>query len=122
MDYRLFNFLPCQASKDLNYVCLCLAVVMEGIRFKFHLYGLHTLEVILHMFLMYVLATTFVVIILEMNVKTNMLVSLLRPYFFIFHRTWIFQVCVILYYLVSTPWDSENYHNLMKTTKHYTYS
>jgi hypothetical protein len=66
--------------------------------------------------LVYVLAAAFVVIILEMNIKTNILVSLLRPYFFILHGTWIFQVGVILYYPVSTPWDQENYHNLMKTS------
>ena len=114
IDFLIFFHL--KLPKDLDYVCLCLAVAMEGILFKCHLYGLHTLEVILHMFLVYVLAVAFVVRILEMNVKTNIFVSLLRPYFFILHGTWIFQVCVILYYPVSTPWDPENYHNLMKTS------
>jgi len=114
IDFLIFFHV--KLPKDLNYVCLYLAVAMEGILFKFHLYGLHTLEVILRMFLVYVLAAAFVVIILEMNVKTNILVSLLRPYFFVLHGTWIFQVGVILYYPVSTPWDPENYHNFMKTS------
>lgn len=50
--------------------------------------------------LVYALAAAFVVIILEMNIKTNILVSLLRRYFFILHGTWIFQVGVIIYYPV----------------------
>lgn len=66
--------------------------------------------------LVYVLAAAFVVIILEMNIKTDFLVSLLRSYFFILHGTWLFQVGVILYYPVYTAWDLENYHKCMMTS------
>jgi hypothetical protein len=48
IDFLIFFHV--KLPKDLDYVCLCLTVAMEGLLFKCHLYGLHTLEVILHMF------------------------------------------------------------------------
>ncbi|XP_076115661.1 transmembrane protein 45B-like [Mytilus galloprovincialis] len=108
-----FNTLP---IKDLDYVSLSLALIMEAILFKYHLFGRDTLNVVLHHLLIFVILTTFVVTLLEMKFKNVVTIPLFRSYLLILQGTWFYQVGCILYKNpFSEPWKSNDKHSLMNT-------
>jgi len=114
-----FNF---KLPEDLDYVSLCVAVMAEGILFKFHFFGHHEgMILMVHTLLYYILVTTFCVLILEMNFKTNIVISLLRPFIFILRGTWFYQLGFILHNPFGNSWDPQNYRHLMNTATTFTW-
>jgi hypothetical protein len=114
-----FNF---KLPKDLDYVALCVAVMAEGILFKLHFFGHHEgLILMVHTLLFYILETTFFVLILEMKFKTNIVISLLRPFIFILQGTWFYQIGFILHNPFGNSWDPQNYQSFMNTATAFTW-
>ena len=71
--------------------------------------------------LYYILVTTFVVLILEMKFKTNIVISLLRPFIFFLRGTWFYQIGFILHNPFRNSWDPQNYRSLMNTATAFTW-
>jgi hypothetical protein len=114
-----FNF---KLPEDLDYVSLCVAVMAECILFKFHFFGHHEgMILMVHTLLYYILVTTFVVLILEMKFKTNIVISLLRPFIFILQGPWFYQIGFILHNPFGNSWDPQNYRSLMNTATAFTW-
>ena len=114
-----FNF---NLPKDLDYVALCVAVMSEGILFKFDFFGYHEgLIIMVHTLLFYILETTLFVLILEMSFKTNIVISLLRPLIFILQGTWFYQIGFILHNPFGNSWDPNNYQSFMNTATAFTW-
>ena len=114
-----FNF---KLPKDLDYVALCVAVMAEGILFKLHFFGHHEgLILMVHTLLFYIVVTTFCVLILEMTFKTNIVISLLRPFIFILQGTWFYQIGFILHNPFGNSWDPQNYQSFMNTATAFTW-
>jgi hypothetical protein len=114
-----FNF---NLPKDLDYVALCVAVMSEGILFKFDFFGYHEgLIIMVHTLLFYILETTLFVLILEMSFKTNIVISLLRPFIFILQGTWFYQIGFILHNPFGNSWDPNNYQSFMNTATAFTW-
>lgn len=114
-----FNF---KLPEDIDYVAMCVAVMAEGILFKFHFFGHHEgLILMVHMLLFNILVTTFFVLILEMKFKTNIMISLLRPFIFILQGTWFYQIGFILHNPFGNSWDVKNHRSLMNTAIAFTW-
>jgi hypothetical protein len=113
-----FNF---KLPEDLDYVALCVAVMAECILFKFQFFGYHEgMILMVHTLLYYILVTTFFVLILQMNFKTNIVISLLRPFIFILRGTWLYQIGFILHNPFGNSWNPQNYRSLMNTATAFT--
>lgn len=114
-----FNF---KLPEDIDYVALCVAVIVEGIIFKFHFFG-HSegLILMIHTLLFYILVATFFVLILEVKFKTNILISLLRPFIFLLQGTWFYQIEFILHNSFPNAWDANSHRNIMTAAISFTW-
>ncbi len=101
--------------EDVCYLVMAMAFFVEGIIFKFHLFGRNDLDVIAHTLLYNVVFLTVLIIILEINYKNSVLLTLLRAYLTLLHGTWFWQLAFILYNPLQgvTPLDSDKHENLM---------
>ncbi len=97
------------------YIFMAMAFFVEGIIFKFHLFGRDDLDDIGHTLLYNVVFLTVLIIVLEINYKNSVLLTLSRAYLTLLHGTWFWQLAFILYNPVQgvTPWYSDKHENLM---------
>ena len=66
--------------QDIEYFVGCLAFIVEGVLFKFHLHGRTELDVLVHTLLLYVIYANVVVVILEARYRRSIMVALARAY------------------------------------------
>lgn len=95
MDLLLYFKAP--VPKDIDYVSMWLALLVEGILFKFHLHGRTPLDVHLHVLLVYTIGANILAVMAEMRWRNNVMVTLSRSYFLFLQGTWFWQVAFILY-------------------------
>lgn len=103
---------------DMDYISMLMALMCEGLLFKFHLHGRTDLDVLLHTLLLYVIAAGIVSLIVEMKYRHNVLSPLSRAYFLVLQGTWFWQVGWILYppFESSARWDMEDHEQMMIAT------
>ena len=106
---------PFPEMENLRYIALALAIAVEAVLFKFHLYGRDEMDILVHTLLLYVCYISIIVTLLEMKYRESVLAALSRAYFFLIQGTWFWQVGFILYNPLpgAKEWDSENHHQLM---------
>ena len=83
--------------EDIDYIMMSLAFAVEGLLFYFHLDGRAELDTQLHRLLLIAIACNFITSMVEMKLKRNVLVALLRTFFLFLQGTWFYQIAFILY-------------------------
>lgn len=103
---------------DMDYISYLMAVMCEGLLFKFHLHGRTDLDVLVHTLLLYVIAACIVTVLVEMKYRHNVLSPLSRAYCMMLQGTWFWQVGWILYppFASSAHWDEEDHEQMMIAT------
>ena len=103
---------------DTDYVSVILALMIEGLLFRFHLHGRTELDVLLHTLLIYTIVANLVAVALEMRYRRSLLGPLGRSYFLLIQGTWFWQVGFILYnpFPGATPWKEDDPDELMIAT------
>lgn len=103
---------------DMDYVSMLMALMCEGLLFKFHLHGRTDLDVLLHTLLLYVIGAAIIALIVEIKYRHNILAALSRAYFLLLQGTWFWQVGWILYppFESSARWDEEDHEQMMIAT------
>ncbi|KAK7503020.1 hypothetical protein BaRGS_00005646 [Batillaria attramentaria] len=103
------------APEGSDYFGVVIALLVEGALFKFHLFGRDTLDILIHTLLLYVIAFSAVVVVLEHFNRQMAILPMLRALLTLVQGTWFWAVGIILYNPVkdATPWDPEDHHSLM---------
>nr|KAG5711040.1 hypothetical protein BaRGS_013774 [Batillaria attramentaria] len=103
------------APEGSDYFGLVIALLMEGMLFKFHLFGRDKLDILIHTLLLHVIALSAVVVVLEHFNRQMAILPLMRALLTLVQGTWFWAVGFILYNPVkdATPWDPEDHHSLM---------
>ena len=103
---------------NMDYASMLLALMAEGLLFKFHLHGRTDLDVLVHTLLLYGIAANMVSVMVEMRYRHNVLSPLTRAYFLLLQGTWFWQVGWILYppFDSSAHWDEEDHEQMMIAT------
>ena len=89
---------------DVVYFMLCLSFVVEGLLFKFHLFGRDDLDVVMHTLLVYTIFACATVTLLEVTHRHSIWPPLARAFFTCLQGTWFCQVAFILYPPLTNPW------------------
>ncbi len=107
----------------IEYVTVMLALIAEGILFKFHLHGRSDLDVLIHTFLLYAIYGSILAFAAEMYFRTSLMVALVRAFFTLVHGTWFWQVGFILYNPnpKAVPWNESDHQQMMVATMIFTW-
>ncbi|XP_033740157.1 transmembrane protein 45B-like [Pecten maximus] len=121
IDLLLYFRAP--VPKDLDYASMWLALLVEGLLFKFHLHGRNELDVLLHTLLIYTIGANLLALLAETKWRNNILISLTRSYFIFLQGTWFWQVAFILYNPspAAEQWNPEDHDSLMIATMFFTW-
>lgn len=120
-DLLLYFRLP--VLKDLDYICMIMAVAIEGILFNFHLRGRDPLDTLIHTLLVYTIVVNLLVVVAEMKWRNNFHIAIARTYFIFLQGTWFWQIGFILYNPLpgAKEWDPENHHSHLIATMYFTW-
>ncbi|XP_021378972.1 transmembrane protein 45B-like [Mizuhopecten yessoensis] len=119
MDLLLYFRFP--VLRDLDYVSMIFAVVVEGILFKFHLHGRDGIDVLVHTLLVYTIIANVLAVMAEMKWRHNILAALARTYFIFLQGTWFWQIGFILHNPLpgAKEWSPEDHHSFLLITMYY---
>ena len=92
---------PLPQRRQLEYISLVMALVVEAILFKFHLGGRNAADVAVHTLLLYTIYATVIVTLLELWLENSLMLALGRSYLTMLQGTWFIQLGFILY----DPWS-----------------
>ena len=98
--------IPC--CDDIVYLMIFLSFVVEGLLFKFHLFGRDDFDVVLHTLLVYTIFACAAVTLLEVTHRNSIWPPLARAFFTCLQGTWFCQVAFFLYPPLTNPWGG--YH------------
>ncbi|KAI9552099.1 hypothetical protein GHT06_022436 [Daphnia sinensis] len=102
---------------NLDYAAACLAFGIEGFLFGNHLHGRSHMDVMVHMYLFYVIIACVICVALEARYRENVTVALARTYFTFLQGTWFYQIGFILYPPGKMAhWDQEDHDQMMIIT------
>ena len=82
---------------DVVYLCLALAYAVEGLLFKFHLYGRQGTDVLIHTLLVYSVVGGAISTLVEMRYRESVLPVLGRSFFTLVQGTWFWQAGFLLF-------------------------
>ena len=104
--------------RSTTYAAMALALLIEGVLFKFHLHGRADLDVVIHTLLVYAVFMNVLVVLIEMKFTNSIFAGLARSYFILLQGTWFWQVAFILYNPIpgARPWDLEDHEQTMIAT------
>ncbi|XP_074652575.1 transmembrane protein 45B-like [Tubulanus polymorphus] len=104
--------------KNSDYIALALAFTVEGLLFKFHLFGRNAIDIQIHTLLLYAIFCSALAILVQMRFPNNVLAGLTSAFFVLLQGTWFWQVAFILYNprRSGERWSSEDHEHLMITT------
>ncbi|ELT98121.1 hypothetical protein CAPTEDRAFT_128578 [Capitella teleta] len=104
--------------KNIEYVTMTLAFLIEGLLFKFHLHGRDEMDVLLHTLLLYAVFGTLLCCLLEMKFRQSAMVSLARTFFVALQGSWFWQIGFVLYnpFEGHGDWDHDNHDQMMVIT------
>ncbi|XP_033731120.1 transmembrane protein 45B-like [Pecten maximus] len=107
--------------KDLDYVSMIFAVVVEGILFRFHLSGRDPLDVLIHTLLVYTIGANILAVMAEMKWRHSFHIALARTYFIFLQGTWFWQIGFILYNPLpgAKEWDPEHHRSHLIATMYF---
>ena len=98
--------------KYFSYISAALALMVEGLIFKFHIHGRTELDAGLHTLIVYASFLSVVAFLVELQRPHSLLAGLARSYFILLQGTWFWQVGYILY-ASSEPWIQDNHDDIM---------
>ena len=96
---------------DVVYLMLCLSFVVEGLLFKFHLFGRDDLDVVLHTLLVYTIFACATVTLLEFTNRNSIWPPLARAFFTWLQGTWFCQVAFIPFPPLTNPWGNHHHES-----------
>ena len=98
--------------KYFSYISAALALMVEGLLFKFHTHGRAELDTGMHTLLVYAIFLGVVATLVELQLPHSLLAGLARSYFYLLQGTWFWQVGYILY-TSSESWVQDNHDHIM---------
>lgn len=103
------------APPGADYFGVVIALLVEGALFKFHLFERTELDILLHTLLLYVIAFSVIVVILEHFNRSMAILPLLRALLTMVQGTWFWAVGIILYNPTNgaQPWDPNDHQSHM---------
>ncbi|XP_059166387.1 transmembrane protein 45B-like [Physella acuta] len=106
-----------------DYVAVALAFAVEGLLFYYHLHGREIVDIQIHLLLVYVVALTVVVILIEARFQRSALLPLCRSYLLMLQGSWFWAVGIILYGhdKNSLAWDLQNHMDVMRATIYFSW-
>ena len=90
--------------ESIVYCTLVLAFAVEGLLFKFHLFGRDDFDVMLHTLLLYAIYGCVIMTLVELRFRKNVLCALGRAFFTLLQGTWFFHAAMALYPPFTDPW------------------
>ena len=113
VDILLYHNVPLPANS--GYVASCLALIVEGVLFKFHLHGRTDLDVLIHTLLVYTVFAQAIALMVEMRYRNHVLVSLTTSFCLMLQGTWFWQVGFILYNPIpgAVDWKQDDHNQMM---------
>ena len=113
VDILLYHKVPLPANS--GYVASCLALIVEGVLFKFHLHGRTDLDVLIHTLLVYTVFAAVISMMVEMRYRNHVLVSLTTSFCLMLQGTWFWQVGFILYNPIpgAVDWKQDDHNQMM---------
>lgn len=121
VDILLHHGFPLPA--DTDYVISALAFAVEDLLFMMHLQGRTPMDVLIHTLLVYAIHSSFLICLVEMKHRNNVIVSLTRAYVVLLQGTWFWQAGFILYNPVpgAGKWNEEDHMQMMVVTMMFTW-
>ncbi|KAG2466342.1 TM45B protein, partial [Polypterus senegalus] len=115
------------APVAFDRLMLSIAVFIEGFLFLYHLHGRDMLDVHVHMLLLYAIFGGALTVFLEVFLRGNILLELLRTSLCLLQGSWFWQIGFVLYPPNGAPqWDLQDHNNMMFITMcycwHYAFS
>ena len=98
--------------KYFSYISAALALMVEGLLFKFHIHGRAELDAGIHTLIVYASFLSVVALLIELQLPHSLLAGLARSYFYLLQGTWFWQVGYILY-ASSESWIQDNHDHIM---------
>ncbi|KAL0994039.1 hypothetical protein UPYG_G00117020 [Umbra pygmaea] len=100
----------------LDRLALSLAFFMEGFLFYFHVHMRPHLDTHIHSLLFVAVFGSAASTLLEVFMRDNIILEILRTSLTILQGTWFFQIGFVLYPLNGVEWDLEAHDNVMFIT------
>ncbi|XP_028277510.1 transmembrane protein 45B [Parambassis ranga] len=97
-------------------VALSLALFVEGFLFYYHVHHRPLLDAHIHSLLLVAVFGGSASTMLEVFIKDNIILELLRACFFILQGSWFYQIGFVLYPLSGPVWDQTLHDNIMFVT------
>uniref|UniRef100_W5KFB0 Transmembrane protein 45B n=1 Tax=Astyanax mexicanus TaxID=7994 RepID=W5KFB0_ASTMX len=110
---------PLPTPAGLDRLALSIALFVEGFLFYFHLHNRPPLDQHIHSLLLVAVFGGAASTLLEVFMKNNTLLELLRSSLAILQGTWFYQIGFVLYPLNGNLWELDNHGNIMFITMCY---
>lgn len=110
----------CTASKLVpvgsDRLTLSIALFVEGFLFYYHVHSRPPLDAHIHSLLLVAVFTGSASAMLEVFIKDNIILELLKGSMFILQGSWFYQIGFVLYPLKGPEWDLKLHDNIMFVT------
>ncbi|XP_041808654.1 transmembrane protein 45B [Chelmon rostratus] len=100
----------------VDHLALSLALFVEGFLFYYHVHNRPLLDAHIHSLLLTAVFSGSASSMLEVFVKDNVVLELLKGCLFILQGSWFYQIGFVLYPLSGPEWDLELHGNVMFVT------
>uniref|UniRef100_A0A3Q3H3A0 Transmembrane protein 45B n=1 Tax=Kryptolebias marmoratus TaxID=37003 RepID=A0A3Q3H3A0_KRYMA len=100
----------------IDRLTISLALFVEGFLFYFHVHGREPLDAHIHTLLLVAVFGGSASAMLEVFVRNNIILELIRAGLFILQGTWFYQIGFVLYPLNGDKWDLKLHDNMMFVT------
>uniref|UniRef100_UPI00398EA807 transmembrane protein 45B n=1 Tax=Pristiophorus japonicus TaxID=55135 RepID=UPI00398EA807 len=113
----ILTYSSLQIPIGLDRLVLSLAVFMEGFLFYYHVHSRPALDTHIHSLLLTAVFGGSLIIMMEVFLRDNIILELLRSILAILQGTWFWQIGFILYPPGSGPkWNEDDHGNIMFIT------
>ncbi|KAJ7996691.1 hypothetical protein DPEC_G00239650 [Dallia pectoralis] len=113
---KVLTMLPLPVPAGLDRLSLSLAFFIEGFLFYFHVHMRPALDTHIHSLLLVAVFGSAASTLLEVFMRNNIVLELLRTILTILQGTWFFQIGFVLFPLNGVEWDSGTHDNIMFIT------
>lgn len=100
----------------VDRLAISLALFVEGFLFYYHVHNRPPLDAHIHTLLLVAVFSGSASAMLEVFVRDNIILELLRGCLFILQGSWFFQIGFVLYPLSGPQWNLEQHGNIMFVT------
>lgn len=102
--------------RGVDRLAVSVALFVEGFLFYFHVHNRPLLDAHIHSLLLVAVFSGSASALLEVFIRDNIILELLRAGLFILQGSWFYQIGFVLYSPSGAVWDLEQHNNVMFVT------